>query len=224
MEVFKDHRAAESVQPSIIGRLRTAGRFAVLGSALFLGGHEKRESIDPVPTPEFIATEAPHDDCDDPATLPPGTPLVGRRLRIRREGVRDVVVRIVQRGGALELDVNGKTYGLQDTMNVSVGREIGSVDMGDGDVSVHAPEYGIALVTRAEIERVLDRLAEAESPVVTADVRTRFTPKPGTALGAAIAMKRMWNGWREGDPESYDVTFVRTNPTVGALAMAATDR
>lgn len=220
MEVFKDHRATEKVQPSIIGGMASAGRFAVLGATLFIGGHEWKEPAKERAKETYVSTESQCDGCDDPGELAPGTQLVGRRLRIRREGVRDVVVRIARRDGAVELDVNGKTYGLQDTLNVSVGRAIGNVEMGEGEVSVHAPEYGIAIVTRAEIERVLDQLADAESPVVTADVRTRFTPKPGTALGAAIAMKRMWDGWKEDDAESYDVTFVRRDPATGALAMA----
>ena len=220
MEVMSDHRATERVQPSILGGMASAGRFAALGAVLFVGGHEWREPAKEPAKEAYVSTEAQCDACEDPGSLPPGTQLVGRRLRIRREGVHDVIVRIVRRDGAVELDVNGKTYGLQDAMNVSVGRAIGKVEMGEGDVSVHAPEYGVALVTRAEIERVLDQLAHAESSVVTAEVSTRFTPKPGTALGAAIAMKRMWNGWKEGDLESCDVTFVRKEPAAQALAMA----
>lgn len=222
MEVFRDHRA-ERATPSVLGGMAAAGRFAVLGAALFLGGHETREP----PPREGGGREAVHeelacDGCEDPGTLPRGTSLVGRRLRIRRDGVRDVIVRIVRRNGAVELDVNGKRYGIQDTMNVSVGREIGAVEMGDGEVKVVAPEYGIALVTRAEVEAVLDRLADAESPVVTAGVRTVFTPKPGTALAGAIALRRMWNGGESDGPETYDVTFVRTNPPT-TLAMATGD-
>lgn len=222
MEVSKDHRAAEKVQPSIIGGMKTAGRFAVLGLALTLGGHDTKQPHAASAPADTVQRDC--DGCDDPSTLAPGTPLVGRTLRIRRDDVRDVIVRIIRRDGALELHVDGKAYGLQDTMNVSVGRAIGTVEMGDGEVSVHAPEYGVAIVTRAEIERVLYRLADAESSVVTADVSTRFSPKPGTALGAAVAMKRMWNGWTEGEPESYDVSFVRRDPEPVTLAMTAGNR
>jgi|GEM_PF-5066818 len=219
MEVFKDHRAAESVQPSIIGGMKTAGRFAVLGLALTLGGHETKPPHIPAARPDSMLDYC--NGCDDPSELAPGTSLIGRRLRIQTADTREIIVRIIRVGGEVQLDVDGKRYGIKGIPGVNVGQAIDAVKMGDGDVTVDAPEYGIARVTRAEIERVLRTLADAESSSVTAEVETRLSVKHGTLLAATLGLSRMLSGWHEGDPERFDVGFVRER---GHTALASLER
>lgn len=222
-----DGRRAESERrartPGTVGSL---ARFTVLGAALLLGGDARRPATERPAAPANAATEeaAPDSPYEHIADLPPGTALVGRHLRIVRDGREDLLLSVRRRDGALELAVNGKEYAVQDSVllpNVSIGRAIDAVDLQDGFVRLLSAEFGDVDVPRAEVERVLDLLDASESPVVSASVNVHFRPKEGTPLAAGIAMRRMWNGWKEGDPESYEIGCVRKNPPV---TMAMRDR
>lgn len=218
MEVSKDHSATEGTRPSLVGGIAAAGRFAVLAAALTLGGHER--PMQPAHKPAAdVAEGSLCDGCEDPSTLAPGSSLVGRRLRIVREGARDLVVSIFRDRGAIAIDVNGKRYGLQKFTGVAVGEKIDAVEIDGDDVRISSKEYGHARVSRAAIEAVLDKLAASESGTVTADVSARFDPAPGTLVHAGIAAKRYFSG-HDGGPEAFDVTFEREDPPT-ALASAA---
>lgn len=208
MEVLKDHSAKEEAQPNIVGGIKSAARFAVLAGALSIYGHDTAPPQRYATHPDTAENEC--DGCDDPSALESGATLIGRRLLLKREGVRDMIVRIVRRDGSVEIDVDGKTYGIQETFGVEVGKKITSIDMRGGDVSIVSHEYGEAIVSCAEIERVLDALARSQSQEVTANVDARFTPQPDTVVAASLNMKRWCNGW-DGGPEAFGVTFVRTN-------------
>lgn len=187
--------------------LATVGRLAVLGTALAWTGHDEKPAA-----PARAHIEQKCDGCDEPSMLAPGTSLVRRTIVLRRERVRDLIVRITREHGAIRLDVDGKTYGIKDNpmaVGVRIGEIIDDVTIGDGTVRLSAPGYGEATVARAEIERVLDMLADAESATVNANVDARFTPEPGTALAAAVGTKRWWSGWKEGESETFDVAFER---------------
>jgi hypothetical protein len=209
MEVVKDHSAKETVQPSLVGGIKTAARFAMLAAALGVYGHDATPPRQHARAPDTVGTAC--DDCDDPANLESGTSLIGRRLLLKREGVRDLVVRVVRRNGALEIDVDGTTYGIQETLGVRAGEKITAIDMDRGDVKIVSAEYGDAIVTRAEIERVLGQLADARSREVTANVDARFTPQPGTVVAASLGVKRWCNGY-DGGTEAFGVTFERVEP------------
>jgi hypothetical protein len=209
MEVVKDHSAPQESGSASVGKLTAAARFAVLAFALTINGDgytPGRIAADP---PDTAVSEC--DGCDDPSTLSPGDTLIGRRLLLKREGVRDLVIRVVRRNGAVEIDVDGKTYGIQHTLGVAVGKKITAIDMDAGGVKVTSEEYGAAIVTRAEIERVLGQLADANSHEVTANVDALFTPQPGTVVAASLGMKRWCNDYK-GGPESFGVTFERADP------------
>ncbi len=209
MEVEKDHSATpESGSPSV-GKLRAATRFAVLALVITIGGYALYPKKAVPDQPDTVVTEC--EDCDDASTLESGESLIGRRLLVKREGVHNLIVHVVRRNGAVEIDVNGKTYGIQKTLGVAVGKKITAIDMDGGDVKITSEEYGDALVTRAEIERVLGKLADANSQEVTANVDARFTPQPGTVVAASLSMKR-WCDDYNGGPESFGVTFELMNP------------
>jgi hypothetical protein len=209
MEVLQDHTATRESEPPKVGSLTAAARFAVLAFALTINGDRY--------TPSRIAADAPDtavsecDGCDDPATLAPGTPLIGRRLRVNVDGSRQLIVRVLRHDGAVEIDVDGKTYGIQETLSVAVGKKITAIDMDEGGVKIISKEYGVAIVTRAEIERVLNQLADAHSYEVTANVDALFTPQPGTVVAASLGMKRWYDG-HDGGPETFGVTFERVDP------------
>lgn len=217
MEVVKDHSATQESEPAKVGKLTAAARFAVLAFALTINGDGY--------TPDAIATDQPDtavsecDGCDDPATLAPGTSLIGRRLRVNVDGSRQLLVRVLRRDGAVEIDVDGKTYGIRKTLGIAVGKKITAIDMGDGDVRIASAEYGVAIVTRADIERVLAELADARSHEPSTTVDARFTPEPDTVLAASIAAKRWYEGWK-GGPERFDIAFERVD---ASTALASRD-
>jgi hypothetical protein len=197
----------ENVPPNRTPTIGTVSRMAVLGLALSWGGHDADRT-----TLKDGRTEQECVGCDEPSMLTPGTSLIQRTIVLRREHVRDVIVRITREQGAIRLDVDGKIYGVRDNpmaVGVRIGNVIDDIRMGHGNVHLSATGYGEASVTRAEIERVLDLLAQSDSPTVGAQVTARFTPEPGTALAAAIGTKRWWNNWKEGDDETFDVAFER---------------
>lgn len=207
MEVVKDHSATQESEPAKVGKLTAAARFAVLAFALTINGDGYTPGRIEGDKPDTAVSEC--DECEDPAMLAAGSSLIGRRLLLKREGVRDLIVRVVRRNGAVEIDVDGKTYGIQQTLGVAVGKKITAIDMDVGCVKITSEEYGEAIVARTEIERVLGQLADSRSQEVTANVDARFTPQPGTVVATSIAMKRWYDG-HDGGPETFGVTFERT--------------
>lgn len=224
MEVIRDHSAPTKALPSMLGGVQAAGRFAVFAAMLTIGGDRVPDAPICRPASVRIAQEkTPTIERIDPNTLKHGETLslIGKKLRIPREGRPDLLVDIGQHDGELEVTVNGKTFRIQDTMNVAVGKSIVSAELCDGVLTITTTEFGTAKVDRSDVDDILDELAKADTtkPAV-AKVSTNFAPE-GFLLTNAINASRYCRGWKEGDKETYDIGFLCIHDTSDtALAMA----
>lgn len=229
MEVLRGHSAIERILPSITSGIRGASRFAVLAAILTISGDDGKPDR---PNP-FLASlprdVAPKeiDPWERPDALADGTSLIGKKLRIDGETScengtetkgEDILLEVRLRDRELELVVNGKTYRIQDAMNVEVGKSIVSADITDGVITIVTTEHGTAKVDRTEVERIVRQLAGATGDTVPVDVCTLFEPK-GAILTGSINVNRWCRGWKPGDKETYPFVWeaVRQND---ALALA----
>lgn len=206
MESFRHDIAPETRRPTMFASLRTACRITILGMLPCLGGdlQQRPSRIDECPAYAAVAqdAEAPFIPYEGIAA---GNSLIGTRILYGDT----LHLEIHQRDGELELSVNGKRYGMQETMGVAVGKTINTVTAEENGICIRAAEYGDASVNQTVMNDVLTELSVSNTPTVTINVSTHFTPCEGTPLATAMCMRRMWKGWKKGDPESFDVTFIR---------------
>lgn len=168
-----------------------------------------------------------HDRWENPDDLAPGTSLIGKRLRIAGETMvidghvvhaEDCMLEVHRHLGELQLTIDGRTYRIQDTMNVDVGRSIVSANITNNVVTIVTNNHGTAHVDRCEVERIVHILRRSPDAVVRVAVSTQFAPE-GAVLCSAIGFCRMCRGWKPGDSEIYDIGFEVVEPDQ-ALAMA----
>lgn len=211
--------ARESPSRTVFDRLRTTGRFAVLGVILAIPGHDpschQHSHSCVTTTKETTTNDAPW---LDPNSVETGetVQLIGRGIRITREGEPDMYVLIERRNGVVELSVNGNTYRIRDTMNVNVGAAIASATLRDGIMTIVTTEHGNAKVRWSEVERIASTLDGRTN--VDQTVSTIFDPQ-GTALCGAINLRRWYKGHTPGDEETYDLAFDRVDTSTEELAM-----
>lgn len=218
MEVMNDAVATEKRSPETIGGMRSLGRFVVLGLLLAVPGDATHTAKNP-PRAEARADVADDQGEFDPSSLERGeeAELIGKSIRIVRDGRPDAVVSIRRRRGEVELSMNGNAYRIRDAMNVNVGGAIVSATLRDGIVTIATTEHGTAKVRWSEAERIA--LMLDGRPDASMAVSTVFEPQ-GAALCGAIALRRWYNGHTPGDEETYDLAFDRVDDGRDELALA----
>ncbi len=235
MEVREGHRAEEKMQPSVLGGLTTASRFAVLGMLMTMGGDDRMADRPAAPLKsktQYISTNVESTLAEtwtnpDDLRLGETMDLIGQQLLIVGETRimdgkeikdEDIELEVRRSDGEIELIVNGKAYRIQDSMSVDVGKSILSAELTDGIITIVTDKHGTAKVDKSEVKRIVRDLAAAQHSPVRLGVSTNFAPE-GMVLSSTIAISRLCRGWKEGDKECYDIGFEALEPD-SALAMA----
>ncbi len=219
MDVLRDDRVPEGRCQSPVRAAQLAGRFVVFTLLLTVAGDDhkqaRRADRETNATPYRYALSPTMDDLD-------GRSLIGPDMRSERTGAEPIAWGIDRTRGTLHIVVNDKAYAIGNhplMPMVDVGSKIEDVTLRDGIVEIHSAAYGAARVNRAEVERVLTLLSNAESPAIRVMVAARYEPKGGTPIAAAMALKRLWH--ERDTPECYTVTFERMEEAPPSSDVAA---
>lgn len=223
MEVFDDHSAAERVQPSIIGHLKTASRFAVLGWLASLGSDRplpppsvSHEAAIQISKPSYVR----FDDLENQS-------LIGPPIGVERVDGDAILVQIWRTRDDLLMTVNGKEYRIQKhrlAPHVRMIDAINTITHTPADVEVVSHEYGVANVERPHVQTMLETLSSSNERFVPITIPARFKAREGTMVAMAIALDRWRRGTDGSKEELFEITFERTQIEEHALAMLPPNR
>lgn len=196
MEVERDHRAIERGRVSDSGTVNGLLRHVVLGVALAIGAGG------------CAAVNAPSS-----AVNAQRTSLIGKTIRLQREGRADLVLSLRQTNGTLEIAVGEKTYVIPQHPLVPgkpIGESISNVEMDDATVWITSSYADIEL-SRAEATRLLEEMEAFDGEALSTDASVVMTPKDAT-LDTMVKAQRLFTGGRQGDTESFPIGLSRKKP------------
>lgn len=196
MEVMRDHRALEASRTSDPETINGLLRHVVLGLALAMG------------SAGCAGINAPTS-----AVSAQRVSLIGKTIRLPREGKEHLVVHVRQANGTLEILVGEKVFVIPNSPLVPgrpIGESISNVEMDDSTVWITSSYADIEL-TRAEATRILEQLDACDGDTLSCNASVVMTPKD-TTLEALVNAQRLFTGARRGDTESFPIGLSRKKP------------